>query len=75
MTNLTTILENLFFLQLTWADLYFSSFSEMFAAQGAGEEKEEAKLDNYPNLKLLVDRVHSIPAIKKWTEIRPKTER
>jgi glutathione S-transferase len=31
-------------------------------------------LAKYPNLKALRDKVDALPAIKKWIEVRPKTE-
>ena len=58
-----------FGVQLTWADFYFSTVSTMFDIV-TGEDI----LGSYPNLKGVRDKVHALPAIKKWIEVRPKSD-
>ncbi|KAJ3663481.1 hypothetical protein Zmor_007739 [Zophobas morio] len=55
--------------RLTWADFYFSTVSTMFDIV-TGEDI----LGSYPNLKGVRDKVHALPAIKKWIEVRPKSD-
>ncbi|XP_068916028.1 glutathione S-transferase-like [Tenebrio molitor] len=55
--------------RLTWADLYFTSFSPSLVSF-TGEDA----FAKYPNLQALIDKVNAIPAIKKWIAERPKTE-
>ncbi|KAI4470699.1 glutathione s-transferase [Holotrichia oblita] len=54
---------------LTWVDFYFFAMSHivnfLLGADGYA---------NYKNLQAVVDNVQKIPAIKKWVEVRPKTD-
>ncbi|KAJ3636069.1 hypothetical protein MTP99_008909 [Tenebrio molitor] len=54
--------------RLTWADFYFTSFAPSFDPF-TGEDT----FAKYPNLQALIDKVHAIPAVKKWIAERPKT--
>lgn len=55
--------------QLTYADLavlvYFRETPEVFGI--------EVKLDNYPQLKALKERVESDPGLAEWLQKRPKS--
>ncbi|KAI4470695.1 glutathione s-transferase [Holotrichia oblita] len=55
--------------KLTWVDFYFFAMSHivnfLLGADGYA---------NYKNLQAVVDNVQKIPAIKKWVEVRPKTD-
>lgn len=57
------------FLQLTWADVMFTTGHETmnFIAK-------KDLLANYPNLQAVRDNVLAIPAIKEWVAKRPKTD-
>ncbi|KAJ3663489.1 hypothetical protein Zmor_007746 [Zophobas morio] len=55
--------------RLTWADFYFTTVCGAFDFFFGGD-----CLANSPSLKSLVQKVNELPAIKKWIEIRPKTE-
>ena len=60
----------LIILQLTWADLAFAEFF------GSLEERfGDAVFGNAKSLKEHIHHVMSLPNIKKWVEMRPKTER
>ena len=63
------ILEIIVVLQLTRADLHWASLSPIFDIL-TGKDN----LAGFPNLKGLREKVNELPAIKKWIEIRPKTE-
>jgi prostaglandin-H2 D-isomerase / glutathione transferase len=57
------------FLQLTWADFYFTAVLDYLNFM--------AKQDltaNYPNLKKVTENVLSIESIKNWVAKRPVTE-
>ena len=56
-------------LQLTWADMYFTS-----GGTGFDQFVGSNTFDKYPTLKALREKVEALPAIKKWMEARPKTE-
>lgn len=56
-------------LQLTWADIVLATAAPMFDMMSGGDT-----LAKYPKLKGLKEKVEALPAIKKWIEIRPKTE-
>ena len=51
----------------------FADFSIAILTQSL-EKGSLVKLDKYPLLKALVDRVHSLPGIKEWVAKRPQTE-
>ncbi|KAJ3663469.1 hypothetical protein Zmor_007728 [Zophobas morio] len=55
--------------RLTWADLYFVSMSPGFDAFIGGDT-----FAAYPNLKLLRDKVETLPGIKEWIENRPNSD-
>ena len=59
----------LFFLQLTWADLAFLMFISWGKLSG-----NETLLDKYPKLKALEKRVESVPKVAAWIAKRPVTE-
>ncbi|KAF7287673.1 glutathione S-transferase S1-like [Rhynchophorus ferrugineus] len=51
--------------QTTWADFVFATTLSSIEKRNAGVLKP------YPALTNLIERVHNLPAIKKWLEIRP----
>ncbi|XP_044269427.1 glutathione S-transferase-like [Tribolium madens] len=53
--------------RLTWADFYWATISPVFDMVTGIDA-----LANYPELKAARERVNSLPAIKKWIEVRPK---
>ncbi|KAK9506981.1 hypothetical protein O3M35_008820 [Rhynocoris fuscipes] len=53
---------------LTWADLFITALIEPIE-----EEMGEKISAKYPNLHKLIEKVRSIPNIKKWIEKRPKS--
>ncbi|XP_068085135.1 glutathione S-transferase [Anabrus simplex] len=55
--------------KLTWADLYFSSHLDTW-----GVLFGKPVTDDYPNLKVVYDKVNALPAIKAWIAKRPVTE-
>ncbi|KAJ3663079.1 hypothetical protein Zmor_007388 [Zophobas morio] len=55
--------------RLTWADFYFAAVSPAFDLV-IGEDI----LASYPNMKSVREKVNALPAIKKWIEVRPKTD-
>lgn len=54
---------------MTWADFYWACVSPMFDMVVGSDT-----LENYPELKAVREKVNSLPAIKKWIEVRPKTD-
>ncbi|XP_044269426.1 glutathione S-transferase-like [Tribolium madens] len=55
--------------RLTWADFYWATVSQVFDVVTGIDT-----IANYPELKAARERVNSLPAIKKWIEVRPKTD-
>lgn len=58
-----------FYLQLTWADLYFAAILDYLNYLTKTE-----LVSPYENLRKVVDNVNSIESIKKWIDNRPKTD-
>ncbi|GLG94924.1 Glutathione S-transferase [Gryllus bimaculatus] len=54
---------------LSWEDLYFAAITE-FLKGGL----EVDFISQYPNLKVLAEKVWNLPRIKAWREKRPKTQ-
>jgi len=54
--------------KLTWIDIQYAHFLEMFEATTGGE------IINYPNLKKMQTTVFETPEIKEWIGKRPVTE-
>ena len=56
-------------MQLTWADLDLVAINGWLGmVDGA-----QAKLDDYPKLKALLERTTKTPKVAEWLEKRPKT--
>ncbi|XP_067008870.2 glutathione S-transferase-like [Anabrus simplex] len=55
--------------KLTWADLYFASVNDTW-----GVVLGKLPTDDYPNLKVVYDKVNALPAIKAWIAKRPVTQ-
>ena len=62
-------IDDIFVLQLTWADIVFSTFCSDFMARHGKD-----MLKDFDALNAHVDHVMNLPNIKKWIEKRPKTE-
>ncbi|CAJ0927243.1 unnamed protein product, partial [Mesorhabditis belari] len=54
--------------KISWIDLLVADHCETFIRYNAHY------LDKYPEVKAHMEKVHSIPAIKKWIQTRPDTE-
>ncbi|KAK7863745.1 hypothetical protein R5R35_011148 [Gryllus longicercus] len=55
--------------KLSWADLYFAAITEYLKGG-----LEDDFISQYPNLKVLAEKVWNLPRIKAWREKRPKTQ-
>ncbi|CAJ0950600.1 unnamed protein product, partial [Mesorhabditis belari] len=54
--------------KVTWVDLLVADHCETFT------KYNENYLEKYPEAKAHMEKIHSIPAIRKWIETRPETE-
>uniref|UniRef100_A0A0A9WZL5 glutathione transferase n=1 Tax=Lygus hesperus TaxID=30085 RepID=A0A0A9WZL5_LYGHE len=54
--------------KLSWADIYFVAILGYFSYM-----IKDDICNKYKNIRNLRDRVHNIPSIKRWLEIRPET--
>ncbi|CAJ0948018.1 unnamed protein product, partial [Mesorhabditis belari] len=54
--------------KVSWIDLLVADHCETFTRYNSHY------LDKYPEVKAHMEKVHSIPAIKKWIQTRPDTE-
>lgn len=54
---------------LTWADMYFAFF-----VNHVSNKFQWDLLQEFPNLKGLVEKVFQVPQFKEWVEKRPETE-
>eukprot|EP00091_Calanus_sinicus_P007270 TRINITY_DN18235_c0_g1_i1.p1 TRINITY_DN18235_c0_g1~~TRINITY_DN18235_c0_g1_i1.p1 ORF type:complete len:113 (-),score=44.04 TRINITY_DN18235_c0_g1_i1:229-567(-) len=54
--------------QLTWADIAIYHFFDLLKMMLG-----EPNMEEYPNIKKLMESVKSLPNIKKWEETRPNT--
>lgn len=56
-------------LQLTWADIYFTSLLDFFNFTAGSDI-----IADYPNLQKVAANVSGVESIKAWFEKRPKSD-